>query len=805
MIDIAGRKYRPHYSHNIKENAMIDKNLLKKDFSELLAGMEIGGRPTAPQLHDALSRAIMKQAVPMMKASAPKCRSASYLSAEFLVGRAIYNNILCLGLHDEAEELLNSAGASLCDLEEIEDAALGNGGLGRLAACFLDSAASMRLPLTGYGIRYKYGLFRQTIENGFQREYADDWTKFGDPWSRRVDDDAVMVRFSDLEVLAVPYDMPIFGYKNDFAGTLRLWQAEAPQAFDFDAFNNSDFIGAFRSQNAAQSISQVLYPNDSTDEGRVLRLRQEYFFSAASIADLVRKHVEAGRNIGDFAQYNSVQLNDTHPTIAIPELIRVLTKQFGLDFDKAMEIAQKTFNYTNHTIMSEALEKWGTGIMEKILPEVYSIILRINEAFIADMYRRGMPREKIDQMKPVCSGTIHMAKMAIYCSSATNGVARIHTEILKHDALPEWYELYPERFQNKTNGITPRRWIALCNPALSAQITGLLGSESWITDLSQLSGLKKYADDKAQLDRFAAIKADNKRALAAYIAGHEGVSIDPDSIFDIQIKRLHEYKRQLLNAFSILYIYYGIKDGSIKDFAPTTFIFGAKSAPGYARAKAIIKYINEIAALVNNDPEINGAIKVVFVQNYNVSYAEKLVVAADISEQISTAGTEASGTGNMKFMLNGTVTLGTYDGANVEIAEEAGIENNYIFGARVEELAEIMPDYDPRRIYAENAKIARVLNTLIDGTFSDGGNGSFRELYYSLLDGASWHKPDHYYLLGDLESYVEAKLKANADYRDDRDGFMKKCWINMASAGKFSSDRTIADYAREIWKITPDK
>ncbi len=783
---------------------MIDKTLLKKDFTELLADMDIGGTPTAPQLHDALSRAIMKQAVPMMKKSAPKGRSASYLSAEFLVGRAIYNNILCLGLHDEAEELLNSAGASLCDLEEIEDAALGNGGLGRLAACFLDSAASMRLPLTGYGIRYKYGLFRQTIENGFQREYADDWTKFGDPWSRRAESDAVTVHFSTGDVIAVPYDMPIFGYKNDFAGTLRLWQAEPVNEFDFDAFNRQDYSEACRGQIEAENISRTLYPNDDTRQGKLLRLKQQYFFCAASIADLVRKHMRAGRNIESFAEYNSIQLNDTHPTVSIPELIRVLTTSFEMPFEKALDIAKRTFNYTNHTIMAEALEKWGTDLMEELLPEIYAIILRINEEFIADMYRRGMPREKIDLMKPVSGGVVHMAKMAIYCTGVTNGVARIHTEILKHDALPEWYELYPERFQNKTNGITPRRWIALCNPALSAQITELLGNENWITDLSQLKKLEKYADDKVQLERFAAIKAENKRALADYIAEHEGVSVNPDSIFDIQIKRLHEYKRQLLNAFSILYIYYGIKDGSITNFTPTTFIFGAKSAPGYARAKAIIKYINEIAKLVNNDPEIFDAIKVVFVQNYNVSYAEKLVIAADVSEQISTAGTEASGTGNMKFMLNGTVTLGTYDGANVEIAEEAGIDNNYIFGARVEELAEIMPNYDPRRIYAENKKTARVLNTLIDGTFSDGGNGSFRELYYSLLDGASWHKPDHYYLLGDLESYVEAKLKANADYRENRKEFMKKCWINMSCAGKFSSDRTIADYAREIWKITPD-
>ena len=605
--------------------------------------------------------------------------------------------------------------------------------------------------------------------------------------------------------MAVPYDMPIFGYKNGFAGTLRLWQAEPVKEFDFDAFNRQDYMEACRAQIEAENISRTLYPNDDARPGKLLRLKQQYFFCAASLHDLLKKHLKAGRKIEDFAEYNSIQLNDTHPTISIPELIRLLMTEYGVSFEKSLEIAQKTFNYTNHTIMPEALEKWGTDLMEELLPQVYSVILRINEAFIADMYRRNMPREQIDQMKMVSGGVVHMAKMAIYCSSCTNGVARIHTEILKHNALPEWYELYPERFQNKTNGITPRRWIALCNPELSAQITDLLGDEGWITDLSRLKKLEKYAGDPAQLDRFSRIKSAKKATLAEYIAEHDRTAVDADSIFDIQIKRLHEYKRQLLNAFSIMYIYFGIKDGSIKDFYPTTFIFGAKSAPGYARAKAIIKYINEIAALVNSDPAVKGLINVVFVQNYNVSYAEKLVTAADISEQISTAGTEASGTGNMKFMLNGTVTLGTYDGANVEIAEEAGIENNYIFGARVEELEKIMPSYDPRKIYASDPQIARVLDTLIDGTFSDGGSGAFRELYYALLDGASWHVPDHYYLLGDLHSYVEAKLKANADYRDDRAGFLRKCWINMSNAGKFSSDRTIADYAKEIWRITPDK
>ena len=613
------------------------------------------------------------------------------------------------------------------------------------------------------------------------------------------------MHFSTGDVMAIPYDMPIFGYKNGFAGTLRLWQAEPVKEFDFDAFNRQDYMEACRAQIEAENISRTLYPNDDARPGKLLRLKQQYFFCAASLHDLLKKHLKAGRKIEDFAEYNSIQLNDTHPTISIPELIRLLMTEYGVSFEKSLEIAQKTFNYTNHTIMPEALEKWGTDLMEELLPQVYSVILRINEAFIADMYRRNMPREQIDQMKMVSGGVVHMAKMAIYCSSCTNGVARIHTEILKHNALPEWYELYPERFQNKTNGITPRRWIALCNPELSAQITDLLGDEGWITDLSRLKELEKYAGDPAQLDRFSRIKSAKKATLAEYIAEHDRTAVDADSIFDIQIKRLHEYKRQLLNAFSIMYIYFGIKDGSIKDFYPTTFIFGAKSAPGYARAKAIIKYINEIAALVNSDPAVKGLINVVFVQNYNVSYAEKLVTAADISEQISTAGTEASGTGNMKFMLNGTVTLGTYDGANVEIAEEAGIENNYIFGARVEELEKIMPSYDPRKIYASDPQIARVLDTLIDGTFSDGGSGAFRELYYALLDGASWHVPDHYYLLGDLHSYVEAKLKANADYRDNRAGFLRKCWINMSNAGKFSSDRTIADYAKEIWRITPDK
>lgn len=786
---------------------MIDKTLLKNDFEDILREMhQSGGRRTPTQLHNALARAIMKQAVPMMSCCAPSGRSASYLSMEFLMGRAVYNNILCLGLHDYAEELLNSAGGDLVSFEDMEDAALGNGGLGRLAACFLDSAAAMKLPLKGYGIRYKYGLFKQTIENGFQREYADDWTKFGDPWSIRVENEDVVVHYSTGDVNAVPYDMPIFGYQNDFAGTLRLWQAESLGEFDFDAFNRGEYLTASKGQIDAENISCTLYPNDDTKEGKLLRLKQEYFFSAASMADLVRRHISAGRMLASFAEYNTVQLNDTHPVIAIPELIRILVKEHNMSFEQAFSIAKKTFNYTNHTIMAEALEKWDAQLVEELLPDVYAIILQINEEFISDMYRRRIARDRIESMQPVSGGQVHMAKLAIYCSQYVNGVARLHTEILKNTALHDWYELFPERFQNKTNGITPRRWLALCNPKLSALITELLGNNGWITDLSQLSKLRQYADDRAVLQRFAQIKHANKCELADYIELREGIRIDPDSMFDIQIKRLHEYKRQLLNAFGILFIYYGIKDGSIaaSNLAPMTFIFGAKAAPGYVRAKAVIKLINEVGELVNNDPTINGLLKVVFIQNYRVSYAEKLVVAADLSEQISTAGTEASGTGNMKFMLNGTMTLGTYDGANVEICEEAGEENNYIFGARVDDLRRIMPNYDPRKLYSENTRIAKVMNTLIDGTFDDGGTGMFRELYFSLLDGASWHAPDHYYVLGDLENYVQAKLKANSDFKFNHDEFIKKSWLNMAAAGKFSSDRTIAEYANDIWKIKPD-
>ena len=757
---------------------------------------------TPQDMHTAIGDAVLaytKENWDKSKTAHHYSRRACYFSMEFLVGRAVFNNLLCLGLYDDAEAVLNEMGTSLSALEEIEDAALGNGGLGRLAACFLDSAASMNLPLDGYGIRYKYGLFKQGIENGFQTETADNWTQYGDPWSVRLDKETVEVKFSDQTVKAVPYDMPIFGCKTKHVSTLRLWQSEAVEEFDFKLFNDQKYLEASMAKTSAEDISRVLYPNDDTREGKKLRLKQQYFFCSASLQDITKKHLDRFGSLDNIADSITIQLNDTHPVISIPELIRILTGE-GMSFEKAFALTKKVFNYTNHTVMPEALEKWDCSLVEELLPEIYSIILQIHEQLIAELYAKNLEKENIEKLMIVKNGLVHMADMAVYCSSYVNGVAEIHTEILKDTVLADWYKLYPERFQNKTNGITQRRWLALCNKELSKMITELVGDDSWMTDLDKLKKLEKYADDEKIIDRFMEIKKNNKKALAEYIKQAEGIEIDPDSIFDIQIKRLHEYKRQLLNAFSILYIYFGIKSGEIIGMNPVTFIFGAKSAPGYRRAKGIIKFINEIAKLVENDEEVRKYVKVVFVSNYNVSYAEKLIPAADVSEQISTAGTEASGTGNMKLMLNGAVTLGTYDGANIEIVQEAGEENNYIFGARVEDLKKIMPEYNSRKVLSENPKIREAVSALIDGTVSDDGTGYFRELYYSLTDGASWHSPDNYYLIGDLENYIEVKLKCIGDFGNKK-LIGKKMWLNMCNAGKFSSDRTIKDYAENIWHI----
>ena len=626
--------------------------------------------------------------------------------------------------------------------------------------------------------------------------------KFGGYVSVHTDENGrnVFTQEGYQSVKAVPFDFPIVGYGNGIVNTLRIWDAEPVECFQLDSFDKGDYQKAVEQENLARNIVEVLYPNDNHYAGKELRLKQQYFFISASVQEAVEKYMRKHDDIHKFYEKVTFQLNDTHPTVAIAELMRVLMDDYYLTWEEAWEITTKTCAYTNHTIMQEALEKWDSRLIERIVPEVYSVMIMLNEAFESEMHRRNVPQDKRAVMRLIKNGTVHMANIAVFGSSYVNGVAAIHTELLKTTVLKDWYELYPERFQNKTNGITQRRWLALCNRELSALITELLGFDSWVTDLDKLSGLKKYADDESVLRRFIDIKHAKKRQLADFIKKSEGIEIDPKSVFDIQIKRLHEYKRQLLNAFSILYLYYEIKDGNLRDFTPTTFIFGAKSAPGYYRAKGIIKFINEVAKLVNSDPDTKNLLRVVFVSNYRVSYAEKLVAAADISEQISTAGTEASGTGNMKFMLNGAVTLGTLDGANVEIAEEAGAENEYIFGATVEELEKIMPHYVPRDITESDPKIKRVVSALIDGTVSDGGSGVFRELYFALMEGASWHVPDHYYLLGDLDSYVKAKLTVNRDYSNEL-AFAKKCWLNICSAGKFSSDRTIAEYAKDIWHI----
>ena len=758
---------------------------------------------SANELHNVVSSAVMAEISDRWAESQKKHnenKRAYYLSAEFLVGRAIYNNLFCLNLGDEVAEILKKYGNDINKMEDVEDAALGNGGLGRLAACFLDSAATLSLPLDGYGIRYKFGLFKQSFENGFQKEHLDDWTRYGDPWSIRKEDEAVEVKFTDETVRAVPYDMPIIGYNTDNIGTLRLWQAEPIEEFDFDLFNDQKYDKSLKAKNNAENISRVLYPNDSTDSGKLLRLKQQYFFSSASLQDILKKFkAKHGDDFSKLPDEVTIQLNDTHPVISIPELIRLLNIE-GVGFDKALEIACNVFNYTNHTIMQEALEKWDMKFVRKISPKIAEIIKKIDAKFKAELKAANFPEELHPQVDIIQNKTVHMAYLACYCSKYINGVARIHTEILKDEVLKCWYEMTPEKFQNKTNGITQRRWIGLCNPQLSALITELLGNEDWLNNLDELKKLEKFADDKAVLDRFVEIKKNNKKVLADYIMSHDGILVDPETVYDVQIKRLHEYKRQFLNALGILELYFEIKNGELKDFKPTTFIFGAKSAPGYFRAKAIIKLIDEVRKLIEKDEEVSKYINIVFVSNYNVSYAEKIVAAADVSEQISTAGTEASGTGNMKLMLNGACTLGTFDGANIEIVEEAGEENNFIFGARVEEIEKIKDSYDPKDYYNKDKRIKRVLDTLIDGTLDDGGTGMFKELYDAILEGASWHQPDHYFLLLDFDSYIKAKIDINNAQKDKYD-YAKKCFINMCNAGKFSSDRTIQQYADEIWHI----
>lgn len=749
-------------------------------------------------------------------------KQAYYLSAEFLMGRAFSNNLVNLTIYDEVREILEEMKIDInCIEDQEEDAGLGNGGLGRLAACFLDSLATLELPGHGYGIRYKYGMFKQNIENGFQVEVPDKWLENGDPWQIERRSESVVVKFGgriivekddegrehfkrvDAElVTAVPFDMPVIGYGNRTVNTLRLWQAESPDGFNLQMFNDQHYTTAVKDITKAEDISRVLYPNDSGPSGKELRLRQQYFFVSASLQDLVRKFkAKHGDNFKIFPEKIAIQLNDTHPVVAIPELMRILMDWEKLEWDEAWGIVTKTCNYTNHTILSEALEKWPIDIFQGLLPRVYQIIEEINRRFMIDV-RMAFPGdwEKHNKMSIIGHGVIRMAWLAIYGSARINGVAALHTEILKKQELKNWYEMYPHKFLNKTNGVTQRRWLLKANPDLSKLITDLIGM-NWITDLSKLKELEKFTEDKEIIDKFIETKLNAKKKLVKYIKEHNNVDIDENSIFDVQIKRLHEYKRQLLNILHVIDLYFKVKSNPNLDVVPRTFIFGAKSASGYRRAKNVIKLINAVGEVVNNDKSINGKIKVVFLSNYRVTLAEKIFPASNLSEQISTAGKEASGTGNMKFMLNGAPTIGTLDGANVEIVEEAGEENNFIFGLTAEEVHDynVNGGYNPWDTMKKTEGLEKVMNSLIDGTFSSDHN-MFAEIYNSLVYGIDGNRPDEYYILKDFEGYRETQKKVDLAYRD-KYGWAKKAWLNIANSGKFSSDRTIKEYADEIWGI----
>lgn len=725
-------------------------------------------------------------------------KQAFYLSSEFLMGRAMGNNLINLGIQEEVIALLKELGIDYNQVEEEEeDAALGNGGLGRLAACFMDSLATLNLPGQGYSIRYKNGIFNQYLRDGYQVEKPETWLRYGDVWSVARPEDEVIVNFGNTSVRALPYDMPIIGYGTKNINTLRLWEAHAIQDLDLGIFNQQDYLHATQEKTLAEDISRVLYPNDSTDEGKKLRLRQQYFFVSASLQDIMKKFKKIhGREFEKIPEYIAIQLNDTHPVIAIPELMRLLVDIEGVKWEEAWEIVKKTFSYTNHTILAEALEKWWIGLYQEVVPRIFQITEGIHNQFRAELsqlYPNDMGKQ--NRMSIIQENMIHMAWLAIYGSHKVNGVAELHTEILKGRELRDWYELYPDKFLNKTNGITQRRWLLKSNPQLASYITELIG-DAWITNLSELKKLEEYLEDDSVLEKILAIKQEKKEELVKYLRETQGIDINPQSIFDVQVKRMHEYKRQLLNILQVYDLYYYLKENPNVDFTPTTYIYGAKAAPGYKVAKGIIRLINDVAQIINGDTEVNDRLKVVFVENYRVSVAEKLFPAADISEQISTAGKEASGTGNMKFMLNGALTIGTLDGANVEIAKEAGEENEYIFGMRVEDIDSLQKrGYDPRMPYNNITGLKRVVDALIDGHLNDLGSGIYREIHSLLME-----RGDQYYVLEDFEDYRKKQRKINRDYQDRR-AWAKKMLKNIANAGKFSSDRTIMEYAKEIWGI----
>ncbi|WP_418745672.1 glycogen/starch/alpha-glucan phosphorylase [Frisingicoccus sp.] len=746
-----------------------------------------------------------------------------YLSMEFLMGRALGNNLINLCCYEDVANVLEELGLDINVLEDQEpDAALGNGGLGRLAACFIESLSTLNYPVYGCGIRYKYGMFKQEIHDGYQVEVPDNWLENGNPFEIKRPEYTQTVKFGGYvriewdaqrqrnrfihdgyqAVHAVPYDIPVVGYNNNVVNALRIWDAQPIQEFNLASFDKGDYLHAVEQENLAKNIVDVLYPNDNHYSGKELRLKQQYFFVSASVQQAIKKYKECHSDLHKLPEKVCFQLNDTHPTVTVPELMRILLDEEGMEWDEAWEITTKCCAYTNHTIMAEALEKWPVDLFMRLLPRIYQIVQEINRRFLIEVEER-YPNQynKIRSMAILYEGQVRMANMAIVAGFSVNGVARLHTEILKKRELRDFYEMMPEKFNNKTNGITQRRFLLHGNPLLASWVTEKIGTDAWITDLPLIRGLEAYADDPKAQQEFMEIKYQNKLRLAKYIKEHNHIDVDPHSIFDVQVKRLHEYKRQLLNILHVIYLYNQMKANPEMDFYPTTFIFGAKAAAGYRRAKETIKLINSVADVVDNDPDIRGRIKVVFIENYRVSNAEIIFAASDVSEQISTASKEASGTGNMKFMLNGAVTLGTMDGANVEIVEEVGEENAFIFGMSSEEVMayEANGGYHPEGIYRNDPDIHRILDQLVDGTFSHGDREMFREIYNSFL-APSYGRADQYFILKDFRSYAEARERVNKAYQD-KARWAKMAMLNTANSGKFTSDRTIEEYVRDIWHL----
>ena len=812
--------YNPRFEKDVFKRDVRNnvKTLFRKEVEEA----------TPQQLFQAVSYAVKEAIIDDWLATQKQYekddpKTVYYMSMEFLLGRALGNNLINMTAYKEVKEALEEMGIDLNVIEDQEpDPALGNGGLGRLAACFLDSLATLGYASYGCGIRYRYGMFKQKIRDGYQVEAPDNWLKDGNPFELRRPEYAKEVRFGGNirveydetgkthfvqenyeSVMAIPYDYPIVGYGNHIVNTLRIWDAEAIVDFQLDSFDRGDYHKAVEQENLAKNIVEVLYPNDNHIAGKELRLKQQYFFVSASIQAAITKFKKKHGDISKLPEKVTFQMNDTHPTVAVAELMRILLDEENLGWNEAWDITTKCCAYTNHTIMAEALEKWPIDLFSRLLPRIYQIIQEIDRRFIAQV-RAQYPgnEEKVKKMAILMDGQVKMAHLAIVAGYSVNGVAKLHTEILKNQELKDFYQMMPEKFNNKTNGITQRRFLMHANPLLADWVTEKLGTKEWITDLSKMSGLKEWLDDEEALKEFMTIKFKNKERLAAYIKEHNGVEVDPRSIFDVQVKRLHEYKRQLLNILHVMYLYNQIKEHPEMSFYPKTYIFGAKASAGYIRAKEIIKLINSVADVVNNDLSINGKLKVVFIEDYRVSNAEWIFAAADVSEQISTASKEASGTGNMKFMLNGAPTLGTMDGANVEIVEEVGIENAFIFGLSSDEVInyENNGGYNPQEIYFNDWDIKRVVDQLMDGTYSHGDHEMFRDLYNSLLNTQGGDRPDRYFILKDFRSYAEAQKKVEEAYKDP-DRWAKMALLNTASCGKFTSDRTIQEYVDNIWKL----